>query len=82
MPKSTVSNLSIGLDTEKSDGLKMNASVMKFVARKQMAPVPTVTVGRCNTLRREILQLSLFPDIYDKVKKVHHPGNVDFGESD
>jgi hypothetical protein len=46
----------------------------------KQAPVPKGTVGNAEKMRREILQLSLFPDIYTKVKRVQHPGNTDFGE--
>lgn len=31
-------------------------------------------------MRERILQVSLFPDIYDRRGKNSHPGNVDFGE--
>jgi hypothetical protein len=31
-------------------------------------------------MRERILQVSLFPDIYDKRGKSRSPGNVDFGE--
>lgn len=82
MSKSTVSNASIGLNSDKIDEMNLNYALMKYVNKKNMAPVPKRTVGKCDTLRKEILQLSLFPDIYDKHKKVHHPGNVDFGEMD
>lgn len=44
------------------------------------APVPEGTVGNADKMRKEILQLSLFPDIYTKVKRVQHPGNIDFAE--
>lgn len=56
-------------------------AVMKFVNRKQMAPTPKRTVGQCTTMRERILQMSLFPDIYDKRGKLRSPGNVDFGEA-
>jgi hypothetical protein len=46
----------------------------------RQAPVPDGTVGKADKMRKEILQLSLFPDIYTKVKRVQHPGNTDFGE--
>jgi hypothetical protein len=46
----------------------------------KQAPVPEGTVGNADKMRKEILQLSLFPDIYTKVKRVQHPGNTDFGE--
>ena len=79
--KSTLPNHSIGLNTEKLDEINIPMSVMKFVNRKQMAPIPKRTVGKCTTMRERILQMSLFPDIYDRKKPVH-PGNVDFGEMD
>ena len=79
--KSTLPNHSIGLNTEKIDEINIPLAVMKFVNRKLMAPVPTRTVGKCTTMRERILQMSLFPDIYDRKKPVH-PGNVDFGEMD
>lgn len=47
----------------------------------KQAPIPEGTVGNADKMRREILQLSLFPDIYTKVKRVQHPGNTDFGEA-
>ena len=46
----------------------------------KQSPVPEGTVDAEQKLRIEILQLSLFPDIYTKVKRVQHPGNTDFGE--
>ena len=82
MTKSTVPNASIGLNSDKIDEMNLNYALMKYVNKMTMAPIPKRTVGKCNTLRKEILQLSLFPDIYDKNKKVRHPGNVDFGEMD
>ena len=75
-------NQVVGLRTEKLDESEITNSLFKFVSEKKVAPIPTGTVGECKTLRKKILQLSLFPDIYDKHKKVHHPGNVDFGEDD
>ena len=79
--KSTVPNHSIGLNSDKMDEINIPAAVMKFVSKKQMAPTPKSTVGKCQTMRERILQMSLFPDIYDR-KKPRHPGNVDFGEMD
>lgn len=79
--KSTLPNHSIGLNTEKIDEINIASSVMKFVSKKMMAPLPTATVGKCETMRMRVLQMSLFPDIYDRKKPVH-PGNVDFGEMD
>jgi hypothetical protein len=81
MSKSTVSNSSIGLYTDKLDEINIPVAVMKFVHKKQMAPIPERTVGQCTTMRERILQMSLFPDIYDKRGKLRSPGNVDFGES-
>lgn len=62
--------------------MAVNQAVFRFVHSKKEAPIPRGTVGKCQTMRERVLQMSLFPDIYDKVKKVHHPGNVDFGEMD
>ena len=81
MSKSTVPNSSIGLDSEKIDEINIPNAVMKYVNRKQMAPTPKRTVGQCSTMRERILQMSLFPDIYDKRAKLRSPGNVDFGDS-
>ena len=78
--KSTLPNESIGLNSDKMDEMNIPSAVYKYVVRKQMAPTPKSTVGACNTMRERILQMSLFPDIFDK-KKPRHPGNVDFGES-
>ena len=72
----------VGLSSHKLDESQMTASLFKFVASKKTAPVPTGNVGECKDMRVRILQMSLFPDIYDKHKKVHHPGNVDFGNYD
>ena len=79
--KSTVSNVSIGLNSDKIDEMNINYAVYKFLHTKKEAPIPTGTTGRSQTLRERILQLSLFPDIYDKRAKLRSPGNVDFGES-
>jgi hypothetical protein len=62
------------------DEMNINQAVFRFVSRQQMAPIPKRTVGTPTTMRERILQMSLFPDIFDKVKRVRHPGNVDFGE--
>jgi hypothetical protein len=59
--------------------MNLNYALFKFLHAKKEAPVPKGTVGRCQTMRERILQLSLFPDIYDKRGKSRHPGNVDFG---
>lgn len=80
--KSTLPNTAIGLNSDKLDDSDINQAVYRFISKKQMAPIPKQNVGKTSTLRTRILQLSLFPDIYDKVKKVKHPGNVDFGEMD
>jgi hypothetical protein len=76
----TVSNTSIGLNSEKIDEMNLPNALFKFLYNKKQAPIPTRTVGQCNTLRERILQVSLFPDIYDKRGKSRSPGNVDFGE--
>lgn len=78
--KSTVSNASIGLNTEKIDEMNIPYAVTQFVHKKQMAPIPKRTVGQTSTMRQRILQISLFPDIFDKRGKSRSPGNVDFGE--
>ena len=78
--KSTVANHSIGLNSDKIDEMNINYAVFKYVNKKQMAPTPTATVGACDTMRKRILQVSLFPDIYDKKKKVVDPGNVAFSK--
>lgn len=80
--KSTVPNHSIGLQTDKLDEINIPNAVFKYVNKKAMAPIPKRTVGQCNTMRQRILQMSLFPDIYDKRAGTKHPGNVDFGEMD
>lgn len=82
MAQKVIPNHSIGLNSEKMDEMAINLALFKFVHGHKQAPVPKGTTGECNTLRKRILQLSLFPDIYDKHKKVHHPGNTDFGEMD
>lgn len=76
----TVSNVSIGLNSEKIDEMNLPNALFKFLHAKKEAPVPKGTVGECNTLRKHILQLSLFPDIYDKRANKRSPGNVDFGD--
>ena len=76
----TVSNQSIGLNSEKIDEMNLTNALFKFLHAKKQAPTPTQTVGECNTLRKRILQVSLFPDIYDKRANKRSPGNVDFGE--
>jgi hypothetical protein len=79
--KSTVPNLAIGLNSDKLDESNINGAVWRYVSRKQMAPIPKQNVGACNTMRKRILQMSLFPDIYDKRGKSRSSGNVDFGEA-
>lgn len=77
---SAVPSETVGLSSAKLDDPNINQTLFKFVANKKPAPAPKGTVGECKTMRERILQLSLFPDIYDKHKRVKHPGNVDFGE--
>ena len=79
--KSTVSNVSVGLNSDKLDEMNINFAVFKFLHTKKEAPIPKGTTGKHQTMRERILQLSLFPDIYDKRAKSRSPGNVDFGES-
>ncbi len=80
--RASVANETVGLSSSKLDDYNINQTLFKFVADKKPAPSPKGTVGKCHNMREQILQLSLFPDIYTKVKKVHHPGNVDFGNMD
>ena len=80
--RATQNDESVGLSTHKLDESQLTSSLFKFVASKKPAPAPTGSVGKCDNMRVRILQMSLFPDIYDKHKKVHHPGNVDFGNYD
>ncbi len=86
-------NNKVGLESASISESNFSEQVYRFIAEKhsgrammgdtvKQAPIPKGTVAPCETLRKRILQLSLFPDIYTKVKKVHHPGNVDFGEMD
>jgi hypothetical protein len=70
----TQRNESIGLNPDKLDENKIDEQVYRFVAKKQMdgapaeqAPVPKGTVGKANALRRNILQLSLAPDIFHQI---------------
>jgi hypothetical protein len=81
MVQKVVSNASIGLNTEKMDEMNIPYAVMKFVNKKMMAPIPKRTIGQTSTMRQRILQISLFPDIFDKRGKSRSPGNVDFGEA-
>jgi hypothetical protein len=78
--KFTVSNASVGLNSEKIDEMNLPNALFKFLYNKKQAPIPTRTVGECNSLRKRILQVSLFPDIYDKRANKRSPGNVDFGD--
>lgn len=55
---------------------------IKMMKKEEQAPIPDGTVGKCQTMREKILQLSLSPTIYRKKVRVHHPGNVDFGNED
>ena len=73
-------NTFVGLNSDKIDDPSVNIALFKFLANKKEAPVPTGNVGPCDTMRKKILQLSLFPDPYDKRAKLRNPGNVDFGE--
>lgn len=77
----TVSNASIGLNPEAMNEMNLPMATFKFLYAKKDAPTPRGTVGKCMTMRERILQMSLFPDIYDKRGKSRSPGNVDFGES-
>ena len=79
--KSTVPNHKIGLNSDKIDEINLESATFRFLYGKKEAPTPKKTVGKCQGMREKILQMSLFPDIYDKVKTVRHPGNVDMGES-
>lgn len=79
--KSTLPNAKIGLNSENLGDSNINSATWRYVQMQKMAAVPQGSVGKGQTIRQRILQLSLFPDIYDKVKHVRHPGNVDFGES-
>ena len=60
--------------------MQTNYAVFKYIAGKKEAPVPKGSVGECNSMRKRILQMSLFPDIYDKRGNTGNPGNVDFGK--
>ena len=55
---------------------------IRQMKKQEQAPIPDGTVGKCQTMREKILQLSLSPTIYRKKQRVHHPGNVDFGNKD
>jgi hypothetical protein len=75
-----VPNHKIGLNSDRIDEMNINFAVFKYLNGKKEAPIPTRSVGETSTLRKRILQLSLFPDIYDKRAKLRSPGNVDFGD--
>ena len=77
---SVKANYSVGLNSDNIGDPSINPAVFRYLATKKDAPTPTGTVGKCQTLRERILQVSLFPDIYDKRGKLRNPGNVDFGE--
>lgn len=73
-------NSRVGFTSDNTDELNLNHALFKFLYAKKSAPVPKGTTGRPTTMRERILQVSLFPDIYDKRGKSRSPGNVDFGE--
>ena len=75
----TVSNASIGLNPEAPNEMNLPMATFKFLYGMKEAPKPRGTVGKCSSMRERILQMSLFPDIYDKRGKSHYYGNVDFG---
>lgn len=79
--KSTLPNSAIGLNSDNLGDSNINSASWRFTSLMKEAPVGKGNLGKTQTMRQRILQLSLFPDIYDKVKSVKHPGNVDFGES-
>jgi hypothetical protein len=76
-----VPNHKIGLNSDRIDEMNINFAVYTYLSKKKTdAPPPKRTVGQATTLRKRILQLSLFPDIYDKRANLRSPGNVDFGD--
>lgn len=77
--KNTIPNEAIGLNTGRLDEIDINTVTFKYLHSKHEAAIPTGSVGGCKTMRERILQLSLFPDIYDKRGHSKYPGNVDFG---
>lgn len=77
--KSTLPNHSIGLETEKIEEINIPNAVMKYISKQPSAPTPKGSVGQCTSMRQRILQVSLFPDIYDKRGMSKYMGNVDFG---
>jgi len=72
----------VGLNSSRLDESNINNTLFQYVSSKPSPPAPKGTVGECKTMRERILQVSLFPSVYRKVGKVHHPGNVDFGNMD
>jgi len=78
--KSTLPNSAIGLNSGNLGDSDINSANWRYLQSMKEPPAPRGTVGQCVTLRERILQLSLFPDIYDKRGKLRSPGNVDFGE--
>ncbi len=75
-----VPNSRVGFTTDNKDEINLNHAIFKFLSTKKEAPPPQGTTGRATTMRERILQVSLFPDIYDKKAKLRNPGNVDFGD--
>lgn len=73
-------NSFVGLNSDNINEPSVNVALYKYLHNKKQAPPPTGTVGKCDTMRKRILQMSLFPDIYDKRAHLRNPGNVDFGE--
>ena len=81
MTKATKENDVVGLNSYKLDESNVGRTVFKYIAAKPQAPTPKGTVGECKKMRERSRQMSLFPTIYRQTK-VHHPGNVDFGNLD
>jgi len=73
--KSTLPNVSVGLNSDKIDEMNIPNALFKFLHNKKEAPIPKGTTGKPQTMRERILHLSLFPDIYDRRSK-GTPGNV------
>lgn len=80
--KTTIPNDAIGLNSQNLGDSDINSATWRFVALQKEPAVGKGEIGKTQTMRTRILQLSLFPDIYDKVKYVKNPGNVDFGDHD
>ena len=89
--QSTLPNNAIGLESISSGEGKFDTQVYTFIAEKhakrgmmgdtlKQARVPKGTVAPETKLRKEILQLSLFPNVVNKRGMKRSPGNVDFGE--